>query len=167
MEIQRWIHKDHENVDFFGKHYTDRHWDFQWYVGENNIGISGQASTEGERFPTGILVAEDTLLITQNQSRPQIKRTEVSHGTIYGPHDNSITETNALIKLLMETETTHMYVTSRFPDKEARILAFSPYSPSKELYDKGKILPINVSNDRLLQEVLSGEVRRRMHARNQ
>ena len=42
-----------------------------------------------------------------------------------------------------------MYLSSEIPGSYAEILTFSPMESSKELYTKGKILPVIIDEDEL------------------
>lgn len=61
--------------------------------------------------------------------------------------EGGLEEISELIRLIQSNETTHMYISrcKRKGDYDSQILTFSPIEPSKELYEKGKILPVEIS----------------------
>jgi len=162
MQIQRYVHKDKAKVDTFGEHYVEHRWDFDWYIGDNKIGVSGNPSKEAESFIGGILVADDELIITPSQKRPSIQRANRSYGVMRG-NDGGLEEIGELVKLIQGNDVTHMYVSSARPEGYAGILTFSPTEPSKELYEKGKILPVTIDEDAVKQELELEQMLARMN----
>ena len=152
MRIQRYLTIDWAEVEIFGEHYKECRWDFDWYIGDNKIGVTGNFSIESEDFISGILVEDDELIITPSQKIPSIKRVGESYAVI-GGNDGGLEEVGELIKLIQGNDVTHMYLSSGKPKGRAKILTFSPTEPSKELYKKGKILPVSINEDAVKQEL--------------
>lgn len=71
--IQRYLSRDKISFEDFGDHYRQPRWDFNWYIGDEKIGVAGNPSTEAECFLRRILVDEDKLIITPNQIAPEYK----------------------------------------------------------------------------------------------
>jgi hypothetical protein len=152
MYIQRYLAKDKAKVEAFGEHYNLYRWDFDWYIGEKKIGVIGNASAEAECFIDRILVADDKLIITPSQKRPIIERASESHAVMRG-HDGGLEEIGKLLNLIQSNKVIHMYLSSSIPEGYDRILTFSPTKPSKELYEKGKILPVRINKDAVRREL--------------
>lgn len=152
MQIQRYIPKDETKVETFGEHYKEHRWDFDWYIGDKKIGITGNPTTESQRFIGGILVADDELIITPSQRIPKIQRASEFYAVMRG-NDGGLEEIGELVKLIQSNDITHMYLSSDRPEGYAEILTFSPTEPSKELYEKGNILPIKIDEDAARQEL--------------
>src|SRR3989338_8048708 len=136
MRIQRYSTKDEGYVDPFGTiKSTIYNRDFEWYMGENNIGITPNPSIAAESFFKGILVDEDELIISPSETHTQIlRKTKMPWGVIGGRDSSNPMERLMLVRLIMENEVTHLYDSSESPGGYGRILTFSPTSPSKLLY---------------------------------
>ena len=162
MQIQRYLTKDKAKVEAFGEHRKEHRWDFDWYIGDTKIGVTGNPSTEAECFIGGILVADDELIITPSQKRPRIQRASESYAVMRG-NDGGLEEIGELVKLIQGNDVTHMYLSSDRPEGYPRILTFSPTEPSKELYEKGKILPVRIDEDAVKQELKLEQMLARMN----
>ena len=162
MQIQRYLTKDKAKVEAFGEHYKEHRLDFDWYIGDKKIGVTGNPSTEAECFIGGILVADDELIITPSQKRPKIQRASKSYAVMRG-NDGCLEEIGELVKLIQNNDLTHMYISSEKPEGYAGILTFSPTEPSKELYEKGKILPVRIDENAIKQELELEQMLTRMN----
>ena len=111
MQIQRHLLKDGEAMTPFGEHTYQHRPNFNWYIGDEKIGITGNPSTETQMFLGGILVQDGVLLITPHPKYPSIKREGISYATMGGT-GAGVEETNQLISLIQDAEVTHMYFTS-------------------------------------------------------
>lgn len=152
MHIQRYLAKDKAKVEAFGEHYKQYRLDFEWYIGDKKIGVIGQPSAEAECFLGGILDADDKLIITPSQKRPIIERASESHAVMRG-YDGGLEEIGKLVTLIQGNKVTYMYLSSDLPGSYDRILTFSLTEPSKELYEKGKILPVRIDKDAVRREL--------------
>ena len=162
MQIQRYLAIDKTRVDWFGEHYERHKWDFDWYIGDNKLGIIGNPSTEAEFFIGGILVADDSLIITPSQKNPRIQRANERLAVMRG-EEGGIEEIYELIKLIQGKDVTHLYLSSSNPEDDSRILTFSPIEPSKALYKKGKILSVKINEDALKREAELEQILAKMH----
>ena len=78
-------------------------------------------------------------------------------------NDGGLEEIGELVKLIQGSDVTHMYLSSDKPEGYAKILTFSSTEPSKELYEKGKILPVRINEDAVKQELESEQMLARMN----
>ena len=145
MELQRYLLKNKNNGCFFGEHFKEPKWDYDWYFAERTIGIAGNPSSEAELFIGGFLVTEDSLIIQQSEEFPKIQRSSHESARIAGA-DSGIRQIKDLIDFIKKQETTHIYLSSlnkngNFP----RILTFSQQNPSKDLYKKGNPMKVLLS----------------------
>lgn len=165
MQIQRYLLKNKEQADYFGEHFRESSWDFEWFIGLNKIGIVGNPSTEAECFMAGFLVGDERLLITPSKESPKIKRGDIPYARMSG-HDSDIRNVYDLIELIQSQETTHAYIASDNPEKYGeRILAFSTTAPSKERYQIGKVMPVVIDEEALRDEIRYKEERKLMEER--
>jgi hypothetical protein len=152
MQIQRYLTKDKAKTEAFGEYFKENRWDFNWYIGDKKIGVTGNPSSEAECFMGGILVTDDELIITPSQKRPRIHRANRSYGVMRGT-DGGLEEIGELVELIRRAEVTHMYLSSVKPEGYGEILTFSPTEPSKEFYKKGKMLPVSIDEDEVMEEL--------------
>jgi len=140
MKIQTYVLKEGRERDTIGETFEVNTWDFNWYIGENRIGVTNNPSTEGESFMRGFLVRKDSITIVPSKKKPKIQRESESYGRMSG-RSAGIKEVYDLIELIQGQEVTHAYQAT---DEEGygRILTFSPMAPSKA-YKKRIILPVD------------------------
>lgn len=148
MKIQRYLTKERENRDLFGEHEGRvSHWDFDWYLGKDKIGIEGNPSSEAESFIGGILVTDDSLIISTDEKNPYIGKVEDSTGVICSHDSPDPKERLKLAKMLAENETIHLYVSNLDENGYESVLTFSKEAPSKERYTQGKSLQVKLEED--------------------
>ena len=140
MNIQRYLRKGEKTIDF-GEYFIVNRWDFDWYMGENKIGISSNPSTEAEHFMQGFFVRDDELIIRPSEF-PCISRTSDKFATMRGK-SSGIREINNLIELIQRQETTHAFIASK-DGGYTGICTFSPIEPPSELYELGKVMPVKI-----------------------
>ena len=145
MEIQTYLLRESKTMDSFGEYFNVNSWDFEWYLGEERIGITNNPSTEAESFMKGFLVREDKLIITPSDKRPMIQRKSDSYGRMRG-NDGGLKEISDLVDLIFSQEKTHVFQTL---DKKRhdKILTFSPTAPNEENYEPKIVIPIIVDVD--------------------
>lgn len=161
MQIQRYLLKNKELADYFGKITSEIHnYDFDWYFGDNKIGIIPNESGESSYFYDGILVVDDALIIYPSEAHPRIGREIAKIGSINKHDSPSPDERSQLIQMIMSHDLIHLYISADRPDgivKYGGILTFSPIKPS-ELYTPGKILPVKTDKD--IQSELEQKIQR-------
>jgi len=157
MEIQRHLQIKPDRGDYFGEYFTDHTWDFDWYFGENRIGVTNNPSTEAECFIGGFLVRDDNLIITPSKRSPKIVRASDSYGRMRGG-DAGKRNVYDLIELIIGQETTHAFITSAGEEGNNRsVLTFSQITPPRELYKLGKTMPVEIDHHALEFERRMGE----------
>lgn len=155
MQLQRYLLKNKKKGVPFGEHFKENTWDYEWYMGENIIGIKNNPSTEAEAFMSEFLIREDKLIITPSKMLPVIARRSDSIGAMSG-EDSGIKEVRDLLTLIQLQETTHVYQSSEYEDgRNPRILTFSQRTPPKELFNYSKIMPIKIKPEADYSELIS------------
>lgn len=144
MKLQRYLLKNQQRGCFFGEHFIESKYHYEWYFGEANIGISGNPSTEAELFIGGFLKTTDSLIIEDSKRFFAIYRSSSKTARISGS-DAGEKETQDLISLIKRQEITHVYLSSsqqngQFPG----ILTFSPHVPPEELYKPADLMKIQM-----------------------
>ncbi len=129
---------------YFGDCQRKHTYDFEWYLGKN-IGVKNNPSTEAESFVRGFLVRDDKLIITNSKKYPKIAReSDKTFGRMYGT-DSGLEEISKLIKLLTTQKTSYAFISSEHEDGMCgSILTFSLSAPPSELYNSGKIMPVEI-----------------------
>jgi len=118
-----------------------RPWEFEWYFGANLIGASirGSALDRSESFIRGIMFEDYKLILLPSQENPEIKRVGDKEKVLKGPYVND------LIQFIQNNDLTHMYISSEIPDCIlSEIITFSSIEPSKKLYEKEKIISVEI-----------------------
>jgi len=144
--LKRYLPKSQNDIVSFGEGTKIHTWDFDWYFGENKIGLGGQNSCESESFLGGILAEnEDALLVIsayENTSFSVRRRIRESTARIDGNNARAGQEqTKALVDLIKSSNTIHAYFASK-PKNDGTLLVFSTQPPPLELYDEQKPIPI-------------------------
>ncbi len=154
MQIQRYLLKPDCKPDYFGEHFVENKWDFDWYFGfdengKTKIGIVGQPSCEAESFVRGFLVRDDKLLITPSEKAPRIMRQSDSFAQIRGTDGCAgKKEVSELVKLILGNEVTHTFISRSNEEVYSRsVITFSTLAPSSSLYDIGKEMPILIEKE--------------------
>lgn len=148
MHIQRHLLKD-EQGEYFGDHFRIRRYDYEWFMGEDRIGVESNFTSESQAFIAGFIVADDKLIIIPSKKSPSIVRYESLMGRMRGD-DSGKREIWDLIELITAQEETHAFVTSKHRDgHRGGVLTFSPIPPPDGLYKPGGVMPVVIDEDAL------------------
>jgi len=137
MHIQRYLLRDNNLGAYFGDHVVKNSWDFDWHIGKQLLGITGNTPADSEQFIAGFLTMDDELTISTTSVRRKVNGYEM-----VGQRE-SFEQVGFLIDMLRKNPVVSAYSSSRRQDgKLPTILTFSSVEPSRELYIPGKIMPV-------------------------
>ncbi len=159
MQLQRYLLKRNWLGIYFGEHFREHSWDYEWFIGENRIGVTNNPSTEAECFIDSFLVRDDELIMIPSQISPRIERKSDQFGVMSG-RSSGIKEVYDLIQLIRGQDTTHVCLTYENPEGGfPRILTFSTTAPPDRFYVSGKIMSVRIDEEALR---LRGELEQRL-----
>ncbi len=149
MELQRYLLRDENKGECFGRHSWINGQDFDWIFGDNRIGImkTQYSPDEAKHFFDDFLTTDDRLIVIPYKELPQIARQDMpgrylTLKNITIGHDKNV---GKLISIIQSQDVTHVFLSSQFSDgRHLDILTFSHQAPPERLYIKGRGMPVSV-----------------------
>lgn len=149
MELHRYLLRDENEGECFGRHSWKNGQDFDWLFGDSRIGIIKTPYTEDDtgRFIDDFLTTDDRLLVIPHNKSPQIARQYAPERypalkNINMGHDKYMRK---LASIIQSQDATHVFLSSKYEDgSHPDILTFSRQAPTEELYIKGRVMPVSI-----------------------
>ena len=147
MELQRYLLKDENKSECFGRHSWKNGQDFNWLFGEKSIGLvkTPYSPDEAKDFINNFLTTDDRLIVILYNKSPQIVRQDAPgrYLTLKNINMGYDKEVSKLVSMIHSQDITHVFLSSEYENgSHPEILTFSRQAPKEELYIKGRIMPV-------------------------